>query len=512
MPIEVHAAPADTILNARKPDPCAMVIFGATGDLTHRKLAPALYNLAKDKALPPSFALVGFSRSIAEAEAFRASLRESVERFSRDLPLDEGVWREFAARIETVRGNPVDLGAFAALRKRLEEIDARQGTDGNRLFYFATPPGVFPMALGKLREAGLLYAVSPRKPRPWSRVIVEKPFGRDLDSARELNRIVTDVLDESQVFRIDHYLGKETVQNILVLRFGNGIFEPLWNRQHIDHVQITAAEDIGVEGRGDFYDKTGVVRDMVQNHLLQILAFCAMEPTVSFDADDIRDAKVQVLRSLRPVYGCGLEDGVVFGQHRGYRREKGVAPDSRTPTYAALKAMVDNWRWQGIPFYLRAGKRLACRRTEVAIQFRSIPFCLFGREDVCQRLEPNVLTLRIQPNEGIAWSFAAKTPGDDLAVGTVTMDFDYAKGFKKALPEAYERLLLDCMRGDATLFDRRDSVEWAWKFVTPILEAWESAPDQAIPLYEPGSSGPAEADRLIGRDGRRWRALVAANP
>jgi glucose-6-phosphate 1-dehydrogenase len=493
----IRVAPRATpsLLAARPSDPCALIIFGATGDLTQRKLVPALYNLARASELPEQFAILGTSTSIGPSDAYRTQLRESVSKFSRTQPLDEAVWRDFAKLVETVAGDFNSPAAYRALRERLQEIDRRAGTQGNRLFYLATPPAVFPTILSGLKAEGLLY---PPGGPPWSRVIIEKPFGRDLASARELNRLIAEHLDESQIFRMDHYLGKETVQNILVFRFGNSIFEPIWNRKYIDHVQITMAEEIGVERRGKFYDATGVLRDIVQSHLLQVLALCAMEPPVSFRADDVRDERFQVYRSLRP-----QDPGqVVWGQYSGYLQEPGVAPASTTPTYVAMRLMIDNWRWQGVPFYIRAGKGLRRRRTEVSIQFQSIPFCLFGKEDVCQMIDSNLLTLRLQPDEGIALRFAAKVPGDDLRVTSVTMDFSYAASFERPSGEAYERLLLDGMRGDATLFSRRDGDERAWEFLQPLLDSPGS-----VQSYERGSLGPAEADRLVRADKRRWRDL-----
>jgi glucose-6-phosphate 1-dehydrogenase len=494
--VRVATPPAAPLLPPRPPDDCTVVIFGVTGDLTHRKLVPALYTLAAQDELPSRFAMIGTSTSVGSADALRADLRESTSKFSRTRPLDEAAWKRFAEGVETVQGDFNEPGAYAALRTKLAEVEARRGTRGNRLYYMATPPSVFPVILRHLKDAGLLH---PPGTSPWSRVVMEKPFGRDLTSARELNRLVAEVLDESQIFRIDHYLGKETVQNILVFRFGNSIFEPVWNRKYVDHVQITMAEEIGVERRGKFYDQTGVLRDVVQSHLLQVLALCAMEPPTSFRADDVRDEKTQLFRSLRP----SRPDDAVWGQYEGYRGEEGVAPDSRTATFVAMKAMIDNWRWQGVPFYLRAGKGLRRRTTEVSVHFQAIPFCLFGREEVCQLIEPNVLTLRIQPDEGIALRFAAKAPGDDLTVGTVTMDFSYASSFQRPSGEAYERLLLDAMRGDATLFARRDGDEKCWEFVQPLLE------DPGVPSpYARGTTGPPEADELLRREKRRWRPLV----
>ncbi len=510
--IQIHTGiePSAPVERAREADPCAMVIFGGTGDLARRKLIPALYNLDVDGLLPRGFAALGVSRRAQPAGEFRRWHHESAAQFSRQKPLDPVIWERFASGLDSLAGDLNDPQTYARMREQLSEFDQKCGTRGNRLFYFATPSSDFPEILRKLHSAGLLYQMdSPGEnpEKPWSRVIIEKPFGRDFHSAQELNRLAAEVLNENQIFRIDHYLGKETVQNILVFRFANAIFEPLWNRKYIDHVQITAAEEIGIEGRGRFYDETGVLRDIIQNHLLQVLALCAMEVPPSFQPEAIRDERVQVFRSLRPMRGEEVERCAVRAQYLGYREEPDVRPDSRTPTYAALKVLIDNWRWQGVPFYLRAGKRLRKRSTEVAIVFQPIPFCLFGREEVCQLIEPNVLTLRIQPDEGIALRIACKVPGKDLTVGNVMMDFSYAGGFKKAPQEAYERLLLDCMKGDPTLFARKDDVEQSWKFVTPILEAWEENRKAPLPVYEPGSAGPHEAEELLWRDRRRWREI-----
>jgi glucose-6-phosphate 1-dehydrogenase len=488
-------------------EPCVLVIFGAAGDLTRRKLLPALYNLTREGALDERFAVVGFSRSSQTDETFREQLRQSVAQHSRSQPLDDAVWRAFSRRIRYVEGSFEDPEGYTTLRQRLEQLEAEIGSEGKRLFYFATPPSAAPIILHRLHETGLLgeNGTGPS----WTRVIMEKPYGQDLESASDLNRMVSEVLQENQVYRIDHYLGKETVQNILVARLGNTIFEPLWNRKYIDHIQITAAESIGVEGRGRFYDQTGVLRDMVQSHLLQVLALCAMEPPVSFVADDIRDKRVEVLRSLRAFTEAEVFNHVIFGQYRGYRDEESVAPHSRTPTYAAMKCYIDNWRWQGVPFFLRVGKQLSKRLTEISVVFRPVPLCLFGRDDVCQNLQPNVLTIRIQPDAGMALKIASKKPGDEMDVGSVEMDFSYSEAYVHPIKDAYERLLLDAVKGDATLFARRDEVEFAWRFVTPILQAWERTSKRQPLFYAEGGEGPLEAESLMDHYNRQWQEINA---
>ena len=489
----------------REPEPCALVIFGITGDLARRKLVPGLYNLEREGRLPAGVRILGVGRKPVARDELLESLRQAAAEFSRARPLEPAAWSALASRFDYMAGDFADPEFHRALARRLAGLDAGSATRGNRLFYLSTPSELFPVLLEGLAAGGLL----PGLPGPpWTRVAIEKPFGRDLASACELNRLCRRVAAESQLYRMDHYLGKETVQNLLVFRFGNPIFEPLWNRKYIDHVQITAAESIGIEGRGGFYERTGVLRDMVQNHLMQVLSLCAMEPPVTFAADDIRDRKLELLRSIRPLDRAVVSRDVVQGQYAGYRGEPGVDPASRTPTYVAMKLAIDNWRWQGVPFYVRAGKALAARLTEISICFQSIPLCLFGRDDVCQVLQPNVLTLCLQPREGIQLRFMTKVPGEDLEVSGVTMDFDYARAFGQAVPEAYERLLLDCMRGDGTLFPRADATRKAWELVTPILEAWENEPGLPLHSYAPGSQGPGEAAELVRRDGRAWRKLT----
>ncbi|MGH2498490.1 MAG: glucose-6-phosphate dehydrogenase [Candidatus Limnocylindria bacterium] len=489
----------------RTPEPSVLVIFGGSGDLAARKLLPALYNLALHRLLPPSFAVVGTARAALDSGHYRAEARQAVARHSRTKPLNEEVWRSFAEHLHYV--SVADEPGYAALGHALERIDAQLGTHGNRLFYLATPPAAYAPIVRAIGANGLA------RTQGWARVVVEKPFGVDLASASALSETVQRVFDESRIFRIDHYLGKETVQNILVLRFANGIFEPIWNRNFVDHVQITVAESLGIEERSEYYERAGAIRDIVQNHLLQLLALVAMEPPVAFDANAVRDEKVKVLRAVRPMTGAEVAARTVRGQYgegyiegaavRGYREEEGVAPDSGTETYVALKCFVDNWRWEDTPFYLRTGKRLPKRATEIAIQFRIAPHMLFGRE-AAEGLDPNTLVLRLQPDEGISLKFGAKVPVQGIRIRSVNMDFVYGASFMVEAPDAYETLIVDALRGDATLFTRQDEVERQWRLVDPIVEAWRDGP-VGLSAYAAGSWGPSEADRLMSHDGRRWR-------
>jgi glucose-6-phosphate 1-dehydrogenase len=491
------------------PQPCAVVIFGATGDLTHRKLVPALYNLAADGALPPAVSVVGFARRDKNDEIFRKELEEAARQFSRQR-IDDNHWAAFASSIFYHRSEFDALEGYTALAKRLDELDAQRGTRGNRLYYLSAGPDQFPVILENLRKGGL----NKTRPGSWTRVIVEKPFGTDLPSAQRLNEMVKEAFSEKDTFRIDHYLGKETAQNIMVMRFANAIFEQLWNSRYIDHVQITASEALGVEGRAGYYDKSGAMRDMVQNHLLQLLCLTAMEPPAGLDADAVRDEKVKVLKSLRPIRGEDVRKHVVRAQYGAgtvngkrvpsYRDEQNIDAESVTDTYVALHINVDNWRWAGVPFFVRVGKRLPKASTEIAIQFKAAPPVLFHAEG--QTIESNALVIRIQPDEGVALRMSSKMPGSSLRIEPVKMDFHYGTSFGKATPEAYERLLLDAMSGDATLFARRDEVEEAWKFVDAIRAEWETTSDD-LALYAAGTWGPTEADELIKRFGATWRRL-----
>ncbi len=492
----------------RRPEPTSIVIFGATGDLASRKLAPALYNVMVDGGLKEPTVIIGVSRRPLPVAQFAAKLKDGVTQFSRQK-LEPAKWDKFASMLDYVGGEFGDDKMYETLKARLEAAQAK-GTKGNRVFYLSTPPSEFPKILKKLEEHKLIEREVQRPGIPSCRIIVEKPFGRDLKTARELNEMIGSYVDESQIYRIDHYLGKETVQNILVLRFGNSIFEPLWNRNHIDYVEITAAEEIGIGGRGAFYEATGVVRDIIQNHLLQVMSLVTMEVPASFAADDIRDEKSQLLRSIRDLTLNEVANDCIRGQYRGYRREEGVAKDSQTPTYAAMRFFIDSWRWQGVPFYLRAGKKMTERLTEVAIHFKSVPLVLFKEEAAGSVLQPAVLTLRIQPHEGISLRFVAKVPGENISVGNVVMNMTYADAFKRPISEAYERLILDCMRGDATLFNRRDSVDRAWELIQPVLQVWEATP--GVLPYEPGTDGPPAAAAMIERDGHSWKELTKPEP
>src|SRR6266700_1300225 len=492
------------------PQPCIVVIFGATGDLTHRKLIPALYNLAADGDLPPAVAIVGFARREKSDEEFRSELEKATREFSRQVVRDE-IWRTFSQSIFYHQSEFGDEAGYKTLAKRLDQIDKECGTRGNRLFYFAAAPDQFEPILKYLKAAGL----NETRKGSWARVIVEKPFGTDLASARELNRIVRNSFAEEQTYRIDHFLGKETAQNILVLRFANAIFEPLWNTRYIDHLQITAAETLGVEARAGYYEKAGALRDMVQNHLLQLLCLVAMEAPTDLSADSIRDEKVKVVRSLRRYRVDDIAKLVVRGQYTsgainaenvpGYREEEKVDPKSETDTYVALRLSVDTWRWSDVPIYLRVGKRLPKSATEISVHFKKAPMVLFNRDST--EHDQNVLVIRIQPDEGISLRMMAKIPGTSLRIEPVKMDFHYGTSFGKASPEAYERLLLDAMSGDATLFARRDEVEEAWAFIDTIEQAWTGKDAPPLTFYPAGSWGPEEADELLARDGRAWRRL-----
>jgi glucose-6-phosphate 1-dehydrogenase len=503
--------------NGRQAQPCTMVIFGAAGDLTRRLLIPALYNLARDKRLPKEFRLVGMARTDLSSEAFRDELSSSLKGFATS-DLDSKAWDGIVAGMSYIQGNFDDDDAYRRLAAHLAELQPDgakpdgSAVAGNVLFYLATAPEFFSGIVERLAAAGLVEEAEGA----WRRVIVEKPFGTDEDSAKALNAELLAVLDEKQIYRIDHYLGKETVQNIMVFRFGNGIFEPLWNRDHIDHVQITVAETVGVEQRGGFYEKTGALRDMVPNHLSQLMALTAMEVPTSFHADAVRSEKVKVMDSVRPFTPEMALHDTVRGQYEagiigekpvpGYREEPNVACNSDTETFVALKMTIDNWRWAGVPFYLRTGKRLRRRMSEIAIQFKRAPIALF-RDTPIEDVTPNQLVLRIQPDEGISLQFGAKIPGPELEIGGVKMNFQYKDYFNSAPATGYETLILDCMIGDPTLFQRADNVESGWRTVQPILDAWSERRPRGFPNYEAGSQGPRSADELLARDGRVWRKI-----
>lgn len=499
---------------SRLMDPCILVIFGATGDLTARKLLPAIYNLAREGQLPSQFAVVGFARKTKSHAEFRAEMKEAVKKFSRIKPIDEEVWKHFEQQIFYHCSEFPDFSGYEKLGTFLKELDGRLGTKGNRVFYLSTQPSFFTTIAENLHRAGLIYdskIVSDK----FSRIIIEKPFGHDLTSAHSLQAELTQFLREEQIYRIDHYLGKETVQNLMVFRFANSLFESLWNSRYIDHVQITVSESIGIGRRGAFWEEAGMLRDIVQNHMMQLLSLVAMEPPSSLDANAIRDEKVKALKALRPFSKEDFSTSIVRGQYgkgfvdgeevKGYRQEENVSPTSNVETYLALRCFIDNWRWDGVPFYLRGGKRLSKRATEIAITFKHPPAVLFQKQGA--QNEPNVLAIRIQPDEGTALKINCKVPGPASPIQPVKMDFRYGSFFGTSPPEAYERLILDCMMGDSTLFAREDEVFASWALLSPVLEDWKSGATKEIPNYPSGTWGPEEADALMARDGRKWRIL-----
>lgn len=500
--------------STKKLDPCIVVIFGATGDLTGRKLFPALYNLMCDGQLPSHFACVGFARRSKNNEQFRQEMHDDINKYSRIKPIDENVWSTFSNQIFYHSSDFDNDTGYDTLKAFLEDLDKKLGTKGNRVFYLSTQPKYFPVIIEKLNQHNLIYDTTKTKDK-WSRVIIEKPFGHDFTSAVELQKFTLNHLAESQIYRIDHYLGKETVQNLLVFRFDNSIFEAFWNNHYIDHVQITVAEEIGIGTRGAFWEEAGMLRDIVQNHMMQLLTLVAMEPPTSLNADAIRDEKVKVLQSLRAISMNDFKNQVIRGQYGsgyidgapvvGYREEANVNPKSSVETFAALEFYIDNWRWSGVPFYLRAGKRLAKRSTEIAIVFKEVPNFLFSKKR--KKGESNVLTMRIQPNEGIALKINSKVPGPQSPVQPVKMDFSYSSYFGLAPPEAYERLICDCILGDGTLFARGDEVLTSWRHISPIIERWQNEPPPDFPNYASGTWGPQSADAMLGRRGQKWRLI-----
>jgi glucose-6-phosphate 1-dehydrogenase len=493
----------------KKPDPCCFVIFGVTGDLAHRLVLPALYNLAATELLPDKFCIAGIARKGMSSDALRDSLMKGLRQFA-TRPVDDAIAKRLLECLTCIAADPSEPASFDEMRKQIEKLEATRKTGGNRLFYLATPPNAFAPISRELGRAGML----KEENGVWRRLVVEKPFGTDLASARALNGELLKIVDEQQIYRIDHYLGKETVQNILVLRFANGMFEPIWNRNHIDHVQITVDEKLGVGHRGSFYDATGALRDMVPNHLFQLLSLVAMEPPARFDAHAVRSEKAEVLAAIQTLTEAEALQNSVRGQYQGgkiddteiedYRKTEEVKPNSTTETYAALKLTIDNWRWAGVPFYLRTGKVLATKRTEVAIKFKQAPFAMF-RDTPVDRLSQNYLVISIEPTEGIMLQFNTKIPGPTISIDGVEMKFRYKDYFKAEPSTGYETLIYDCMIGDNILFQRADSVEAGWQAVQPFLDAWKKAGATGLETYKAGSEGPAEADELLTRDGRNWR-------
>lgn len=502
---------SDLSINEKVASPCIMVIFGASGDLTHRKLVPALYNLSREGLLPAHFACVGFARRDKSQEQFRNEMLEGINKYSR-VKADPDLWRSFSEQIFYHRSEFHEDAGYQSLKKLLDELDSKLETQGNRIYYLSTPPSYFPLIVEKLYKNGLINEANSSK---FTRVIVEKPFGEDLKSAEHLQKELTRYLSEKQIYRIDHYLGKETVQNLLVFRFTNPIFETLWNNKYIDNIQITVAEEIGIGTRGKFFEEAGNLRDMIQNHVMQLVSLVAMEPPANLSADSIRGEKVKVVQSVRPFPLERLNEFVVRGQYgpgyvngepvKGYREESNVSPESNVETYAACKLYIDNWRWAGVPFYLRAGKRLPKRATEIAITFKKAPGFLFQSEE--KPLQSDILVIRIQPDEGISLKMNCKIPGLNTMIQPVKMDFRYGSYFGSTPPEAYERLLCDCMAGDSTLFARDDEVIASWKIFSPVLDAWKKNPTTHFPNYASGTWGPKAADEMIQKDGRSWRIV-----
>lgn len=500
-------------ISSRFIDPCILVIFGATGDLTARKLFPAIYNLAREGQLPSQFAVVGFARRDKSHEDFRKEMKDAVNKHSRVKPVDESLWKNFEQQIFYHKSEFHEDEGYQSLEKFLKDLDGRLGTKGNRVFYLSTQPRFFTTICEKLSQNKLVYNKNKEQEK-WSRVIIEKPFGHDLQSAHDLQNELLQFLSEEQIYRIDHYLGKETVQNLMVFRFANSLFESLWNSRYIDHVQITVAEDIGIGTRGAFFEEAGLLRDIVQNHMMQLLSLVAMEPPVSLAANSIRDEKVKVLRALRPFTKEDFQNAIVRGQYdkgyiggepvKGYREEDKVDPKSKVETYVALRLYIDNWRWHGVPFYLRGGKRLPKKATEIAIFFKRPPGVLFQERG--KQHDPNILAIRIQPDEGIALKINCKVPGPASPIQPVKMDFRYGSYFGMSPPEAYERLILDCMAGDNTLFAREDEVFNSWALLNPVLEEWQKT-DPKFPNYAAGTWGPEIADEMMRVEGRKWRIL-----